>query len=257
MCIIAERRALLDFKEGFTNDFNRLASWISEEEECCNWIGVGCDNTTSHVVMLDLGGMVITGEISSSLLELKHLSHLNLSSNNFHKIPNFIGSLSELTYLDLSDNSFTGIIPHQLGNLSRLFYLDLSHPQSLKSDKLEWLSHHSSLKSLKIGFTNFTKATNWLQVIQPHPSLSELHFDYCDFLEVDPSSLSRFNSSNSLSILHLTSSTLQPSTFPLLLNLIQKFVELDFSDNYFSGSISLSFDNMPALQRINLRGNNL
>ncbi|MBA0737331.1 hypothetical protein Gogos_010801, partial [Gossypium gossypioides] len=40
MCIIVERRALFDFKNNFTNDFNRLASWISEEEECCNWIGV-------------------------------------------------------------------------------------------------------------------------------------------------------------------------------------------------------------------------
>ncbi|MBA0673690.1 hypothetical protein Goklo_024806, partial [Gossypium klotzschianum] len=196
-----------------------------------------------------------------SLLELKHLSHLDLSSNNFHNIPDFIVSLSELTYLDLSYNPLTGIIPHQLGNLSRLLYLDLVpvpfYLHSLKSNNLEWLYHLSSLKSLKIGFTNFTKATNWLQVIQSHPSLSVLHFDHCDFPEVDPSSLYHFNSSNSLSVLHLTSSTLQPSTFPLLLNLSQKFVELDFSNNYLSSSISLSFDNMPALQRVNLRGNNL
>ncbi|MBA0554770.1 hypothetical protein Golob_013854, partial [Gossypium lobatum] len=123
-CIAAERRALLDFKKGLTVVANHLVSWTSEEEECCNWIGVGCDNSTGHVVKLDLRRMFTTGEIGYSLLELKCLSHLDLSSNNFYKIPDFIGSLSELTYLDLSYNPFTGIIPHQLGNLSRLFYLD-------------------------------------------------------------------------------------------------------------------------------------
>ncbi|MBA0680722.1 hypothetical protein Goari_012407, partial [Gossypium aridum] len=236
-CIAAERRVLIDFKKGLTIVANCLVLWTSEEEECCNWIGVGCDNSTGHIVKLDLDGMFTTGEIGYSLLELKCLSHLDLSSNNFHKIPDFIGSLSELTYLDLSYNPFTGIIPHQLGNISMLLYLDpdLIYLHSLKSNNLEWLSHLFSLKSLKIGSTNFTKATNWLQVIQYHPSLSVLHFDHCDFPEVDPSSLSHFNSSNSLSVLQLTSSTLQPSTFPLLLNLSRKFVELDFSDNCFSG----------------------
>ncbi|MBA0702714.1 hypothetical protein Goari_027139 [Gossypium aridum] len=65
------------------------------------------------------------------------------------------------------------------------------------------------------------------------------------------------DSQDFISVLHLTSSTLQPSTFLLLLNMSQKFVELDLSDNYLSGSISLSFENMPALQCINLKGNNL
>ncbi|XP_016721799.1 receptor-like protein 37 [Gossypium hirsutum] len=110
---------------------------------------------TGHVVMLNLRPRIIygifggrwtsiSGEIGTSLLELKHLSHLDLSLNYFEKIPEFIGSLAELTYLNLSDNPLTGFIPYQLGNLSRLFYLDLSRDdfeQSLTSDNLEWLSY--------------------------------------------------------------------------------------------------------------------
>ncbi|TYH62214.1 hypothetical protein ES332_D07G104000v1 [Gossypium tomentosum] len=274
-CIAAERRALLDFKKGlidYDNSLNLLVSWTSKEEECCKWKGVGCDNTTGHVVMLDLRPRItygifggswteISGVIGTSLLELKHLSHLDLSLNRFYQIPDFIGSLSDLTYLNLSSNPLTGFIPLQLGNLSRLVYLDLSTDdinQSLISDNLEWLSHLSSLQLLKISYTNFTKATNWLQVIQSHPSLSVIHFGYCDFAEVDPSSLVHFNSSNSLSVLHLIwSSSLHPSTFPLLLNISRNLVELDLHHNQLSSLIPDSFDNMPALERINFDLNSL
>ncbi|KAA3468845.1 putative LRR receptor-like serine/threonine-protein kinase [Gossypium australe] len=101
-----------------------------------------------------------------------------------------------------------------------------------------------------MAFSSFFEITEnqFHQFYKSHNLAPILHFDHCDFLEVDPSSLSHFNFSNSLSVFHLTSSTLQPSTFPLLLNLSQKFVELDFSNNYFSGSIPLSVDNMLALQ---------
>ncbi|KAK8650813.1 hypothetical protein V6N13_140437 [Hibiscus sabdariffa] len=269
-CIAAEKRALLDFKKGLADYDNLLASWTSEDEECCKWKGVGCNHTTGHVLMLDLrprfnyddydrstSWMPLSGEIGSSLLELKQLNHLDLSFNGFQKIPEFMGSLTELTYLNLSSNSLTGFIPQQLGNLSRLLYLDLSNPYQMMSDNLEWVSRLSSLKLLKFGSTNFTKATNWLQVIRSHPTLSILHFEECDFPEVDPSSLSKTNSSNSLSVLHLTSFSLRPSAFPLLLSISSKLVELDFSYNDILSWIPDSFDNTPYLERINFWQNNL
>ena len=53
-CSQMEKNALLSFKEGLTcTDLSgRLSSWVGED--CCSWIGVGCDKTTSHVVELDL-----------------------------------------------------------------------------------------------------------------------------------------------------------------------------------------------------------
>ncbi|KAK9265893.1 hypothetical protein L1049_021600 [Liquidambar formosana] len=53
VCHERERTALLRFKQGLINSTNRLSSWVAEED-CCKWEAVGCDNTTGHVIKLDL-----------------------------------------------------------------------------------------------------------------------------------------------------------------------------------------------------------
>ncbi|TYJ26157.1 hypothetical protein E1A91_A07G099200v1 [Gossypium mustelinum] len=185
--ITADRRALIDFKKGLIFEGKLL---------------------TNHVVMLELqgkdiednfnGGWIgIGGEIGTSLLEILE----------------FIGSLTNLTYLNLSYNSLTGFISHQVGNLSRLLYLDLSGYQSLRFDNLEWLSR--ILRRL---------------ILQ---------------------SLVHFNSSNSLSIFHLIRpSTFHHLAFPLLLNISQNLVKLDLSYSYFTSLIPNTFDNMPLLNAL-------
>ena len=126
-CIAAERDALLSFKAGITSDPTRLLrSWRGQY--CCRWYGVRCSSKTGHVVKLDLRNEEdfdagLRGQISSSLLALRHLKHLDLSGNILGgnmSIPEFIGSLKSLTYLDLSNMNFVGQVPPQLGNLTKL-----------------------------------------------------------------------------------------------------------------------------------------
>lgn len=83
-CIPKEREALLKFKNALERS-ERLASW-GNDNECCRWSGVQCSNTTGHVTRLDLSESDYNGcVIDPSLLELQHLSYLNLSYND-HRI---------------------------------------------------------------------------------------------------------------------------------------------------------------------------
>ncbi|XP_027923373.1 receptor-like protein EIX1 isoform X3 [Vigna unguiculata] len=136
-CIPKEREALLQFKAAIVDDFGMLSSWTTPH--CCQWEGIRCTNLTSHIIDLHLpGGFLdeyfhyeykyMSGEIHKSLMELPQLQYLNLSFNYFRyqRIPEFLGSLKNLKYLDLSFCDFGGEIPRQLGSLSRLKYLSLA-----------------------------------------------------------------------------------------------------------------------------------
>ena len=103
------------------NYYNSLSSWSRENENCCRWAGVECDNVTDHVVLLLVQGPWLEGKLNPSLQELKQLRHLDLSFNKLEgSIPDFLGSLQNLRHLELRRAGFSGMIPHQLGNLSNL-----------------------------------------------------------------------------------------------------------------------------------------
>ena len=223
-CIDMEREALLKFKEGLYDRLRTLSSWVGED--CCNWLGVGCSNRTGNIIKLDLNGQLLCdqmsgntstecwyplgGVLSPSLLELKYLNYLDLSHNLFQDIPipNFIGSLNKLTYLNLSHSWFGGTIPPQIGNLSNLLYVDLSYawfngtipPQignlsnllyldlsancpPVLTSNLNWLCGLSSLKYLSLNGENLSEATtNWLQTVNRPPSLLELQLSFCQLM---------------------------------------------------------------------------
>ncbi|XP_050253241.1 receptor-like protein EIX1 [Quercus robur] len=251
-CIEGERQALLEFKKGLVDDYGRLSSWQSgdENKNCCNWEGVRCSNLTGHVLELHLSALQnddegeITkpfgGMISSSLLELPYLTFLDLSLNNFNQsyIPKFIGSLSNLKHLNLADANLSGPIPHHLQNLSHLQLLDLSWNDWKNIETLEWLSHLSSIEDLDLSYTNLSVANDWFEVVSSLPNLKTLLMQSCDLPPMSLSSFSHFNDSKSfasLKILDLSENQLVH--VPKSLGNICTLRELNLWSNHLNGQL--------------------
>ncbi|XP_059644625.1 receptor-like protein EIX2 [Cornus florida] len=261
-CIEIERKALLKFKEGLTDPSRRLYTWVGED--CCQWKGVSCSNSTGHVVQLKLDNPFpdsfdtpLGGEINPSLLDLKYLNYLDLSNNNFGgiQIPDFIGSLGELRYLNLCSASFDGTIPPSLGNLSSLRYLDLNSNfvESIENH-LHWLQSLSSLEYLHLGGVDLHKAAAyWLQTINMLPSLSELHLPQCQLSQL-PLSLPSFVNLTSLLVLDLSYNGFN-STIPHWLFNLTILTSLDLQSNNLYGELPDEFAKLTFLQSLDLSQN--
>ncbi|WCJ39058.1 Receptor-like protein EIX1 [Euphorbia peplus] len=293
-CIEGERVALLQFKDGLTDPSDRLSDWISDGSDCCTWTGVVCHNVTFHVLELHLRTLspeeylgperydpdryvidiseyveyrfssVLGGTVNDSLLELKHLSYLDLSYNNFEgiPIPTFIGSSQSLRYLNLSRAGFGGIIPPQLGNLSNLQYLNLHATYSnrlsfgtdyrLNVEKLDWISSLSSLEFLDMSGVDLSQSIDWLKVINPLSSLIELHMSQCSLPNLNPPRVPSLNLSSIL-VLDLSKNYLGGPIPKSFQNMTSSFLsELDLSYNIFNSSIPNWFYGLTHLQLLDL-----
>ncbi|XP_021755925.1 LRR receptor-like serine/threonine-protein kinase EFR [Chenopodium quinoa] len=123
---------LLAIKAKITSDPQRVLSSWNESTNFCLWEGVTCGRRHKRVTVLNLTEKGLVGKLSP-----------------------FVGNLSFLHALILTNNTFCGHIPPEVGRLSRLQTLNLYH-NSFEQEIPANISRCMQLKILELGYNKLT-----------------------------------------------------------------------------------------------------
>ncbi|WVZ15254.1 hypothetical protein V8G54_012820 [Vigna mungo] len=224
-------------------------------EESIFYENVDWLSSLSKLCYLDFSNTWLLGggmPIPSFLGSMTNLIHLDLSDAGFMgNIPPQIGNLSRLAYLDLS-YAANGIIPSQIGNLSNLFYLYLRGDYFIGNG--DWLSSLSKLEYLDLGYANLSQSFDFSHILQALPSLMHLQLSGCTLpLYNQPSFL---NISSLLTLDLSSTSHLSTISFvPKWIFGLKKLVYIILSYNHFEGPIPDGLRNLTLLENLHLNGN--
>ncbi|GFZ17661.1 hypothetical protein Acr_26g0009310 [Actinidia rufa] len=191
---------------------------------------------------LDLGSNFLETPNWSRFLGMGSLTYLSFSLNELTLgFPGFIPKCRNLTYLDLSQNLFTDLIPESVfTNLGKLEYLDLTHnsfsgPLSLNFTKL------SRLRELRLGINKFTGPipeniglVSALQIIELHNNSFEGKL---------PSSIGQLGN---LQRIDLRTNSLN-SSIPFELGFCSNLTYLALALNSFNGDLPSSLSNLKSI----------
>ncbi|PRP80507.1 hypothetical protein PROFUN_11820 [Planoprotostelium fungivorum] len=220
--------------------------------QICNqsdYIGVTCDSTHSWPTSITLSSLNLTGTISPSIGSLTNLTWLNLTSNTIGgSIPDSIGKLSLLQRLYLNNNQLNGTIPSSINNLHSLQVLWL-FSNSL-SGPIPPLSNLSALYHVNLQFNQLNGPIP--SSLGDLPRLSQLMLSGNQLSGPIPSSIGQ---ASSLTQLLLGFNRLNGS-IPSMSGLNQLY-QLELHVNHLTGDLSSSLVNLFNLTRLNVRGNAL
>ncbi|KAF8114266.1 hypothetical protein N665_0039s0031 [Sinapis alba] len=190
VCNPQDRETLLWFSGNVSSPVYPL-KW-DPSVDCCSWEGITCDDSLdSLITKISLPSRGLSGNLTSTLLNLHGLSHLDLSHNRLlgPLPPGFFSALDKLRVINLSYNSFSGELPleQSFGNNGNIMFfpietIDLS--SNLLQGKIlggsKFLQGALNLTSFNVSNNSFTGPLPSF-LCKSSPQLRKLDFSYNDF----------------------------------------------------------------------------
>ncbi|XP_043724119.1 probable LRR receptor-like serine/threonine-protein kinase At1g74360 [Telopea speciosissima] len=245
----SDKEVLLELKTFLkaNNPFNRgrYMEWNNNSSPC-DWPGIFC-SVNERVTRINLSDYNISGKMFGNFSCVTELSELDLSKNTIEgPIPDDFNRCKNLRYLNLSHNILEGEL--NLTGLINLYTLDLTVNRFHGGIRLNFPALCNNLVTLNISLNNFTGTIddcfNECWKLQ-HLDLSANNFSgqiWSGFQRLREFSVAENKLAGEIS----------PSIFTENCTLEL----LDFSENYFNGSIPKEVSNCKNLYFLNLGDNN-
>ncbi|KAK8450319.1 hypothetical protein SEVIR_6G005300v4 [Setaria viridis] len=200
----------------------------------------------SNIRYINLRNNSFSGDLSKVNFTLLDLRTADFSLNYFTgKVPESICLCSNLIALRLAYNDFHGQLPPRIGNLRSLSFLSLTDNSFTNiTNVIQILKSCKNLTTLVIG-TNFNGETMPQdETIDGFENLQILTLDGCPLVGQIPPWLSKLKK---LEVLDLSSNRLT-GLIPSWINRLELLFFLDISSNMITGDIPMALMEMPMLQ---------
>ncbi|KAI3457143.1 hypothetical protein Pfo_013806 [Paulownia fortunei] len=229
-----------------------------------------------NLEILYLGGNLFSGKIPDSISNLSRLTVLDIYANSF-KFLTSLTNCKNLTYLQISLNPITGVLPKSLGssNLSASLHYFVAFACGIRGTIPDEIGNLNSLMWLALGdneltgvipvtlgrLKNLQRLSIYRNKLQGSIPQSFCSLENMYYLSLERSGLSGelpmcLGNLTSLREIYLGDNTFN-SSIPLSLWSIQRIQILSLFGNSFNGSLPREISNLNSVTELHLRGNQL
>ncbi|GJN19263.1 hypothetical protein PR202_gb06518 [Eleusine coracana subsp. coracana] len=237
-------KKLYTLRDSFAGTKDLLQSWFDPETPPCHWSGITCKGRT--VVAINLSSVPLRVPFPSYIVAFQSLVGLYFRGCGITGvIPEALGKLQHLHYLDLSNNQLTGSIPVSLYKLKMLKEIVLDK-NSLSGQLSAAISQLHHLTKLSISMNSISgELPSTLGSLQ---NLESLALGRNHFTGSIPNEVCNLKWLKELSLLECNLS----GTIPWSIGRMKSLQELDLSGNNFNTELPASIGELKNLTRLSL-----
>lgn len=239
-----EVEALLNLKTALAESNTKVFdSWLSNTS-VCEFTGITCDDTGLWVKEIELSNQNLRGSIPfDSICQLQSLEKLSLGFNYLHgSVTEDLNKCSRLTYLDLGNNFFSGVIP-DISSMHGLMYLYVNN--SGFSGAFPWgsLENMAEVVELSVGDNPFDQTLFPKEVLKMR-NLTWLYMANCSIAGEIPAGIGELTQLINFEI----SSNYITGPIPTEITKLVKLWQLELYNNNLTGKLPVGLRNLTNLQ---------